>query len=166
MNVFVCIFCTWIKAPTVPNVTSLLSHWNLLISPAPDLTVSLSPKLAALCYLIGNLTFHYLIGLCSSTTKATCSKAQAAATRSPFWKHSLSLSWLKKKNKNVTHLKHKYVSEQEISGCHHTAKACKDGGLISMGCLTLAFMLRGVSKNDLQLKVLVFRCRRKILSPV
>lgn len=72
----------------------------------------------------------------------------------------------KKQNKNVIHLKHKYVSEQEISGCHHTAKACKDGGLISMGCLTLAFMLRGFSKNDLQLKVLVFRCRRKILSPV
>lgn len=90
--VFVCIFCVRIKASTVPNVTSLLSHWNLLISPAPDLTVSLSPELAALCYLIGNLTFHYLTGLCSSPTEATCSKAQAAVTRSPFWKRSLSLS--------------------------------------------------------------------------
>lgn len=50
------------------SITSLLSHRNLLTTCTPDLSISLVPKLAAHRYLIANLTFHYLIGLCSLLT--------------------------------------------------------------------------------------------------
>lgn len=46
-----------------------------------------------------------------------------------------------------------------------TAKACEDGGLTNIGCLTLQIQdddALDVSKNDLKLKALVLSCRRKI----
>lgn len=65
----------------VQELTSSIADHSLpaysLVSPnnPHDLTVSLTPELAAPRYLIGNLMFHYLIGLCSLSTTATCSKA-------------------------------------------------------------------------------------------
>lgn len=146
------------------TVPSLLTHWYLLITWTHDFTISLTPKLAVQRYLIGNLTFHYLIGLCSSPTTATCSKAPTAVIQSLL--EALSLSPVKKTPCNV-HLKHKYVSNQVARPvaaitAMYIAKACEDDGLINMGCLTLTLMLMGFSKIDLQLKALVFRCSRKI----
>lgn len=77
------------------TVPSLLTHQYLLTTRSHDLTISLTPKLAAQRYLIGNLTFHYLIGLCSSSTTATCSNAPTAVTQS--LPEALSLSTVKKK---------------------------------------------------------------------
>lgn len=47
----------------------------------------------------------------------------------------------------------------------HIAKARKDSDLTNIGCLTLQIQeddALEVSKNDLKLKALVLRCRRKI----
>lgn len=142
---------------------SLLTHCYLLITSAHDLIVSLTPELAARRYLIGNLTFHYLIGLCSSST-ATCSKAPTAAMQSLL--EALSLSPVKKPPRNVD-LNHKDVSKQEARPvaaitAMHVAEAREDSGLINMGYLTLTLTLMGFSENDLPLKALVFRCRKKI----